>query len=70
MNRGSLKSSERGKEEKSTERLINMKYVLFFAVVIVVLKEACNELRECGISNPLLCHEEQKCEEPVRSQTS
>lgn len=35
------------------------------AVVIVVLKEACNELREYGISNPFLCHKEQKCKEPM-----
>lgn len=47
-----------------------MKYVFSTvqAVVIVVLKEACNELREYGISNPLQCHEEQKRKKPKRSQ--
>lgn len=59
---------ERRVRQKSTERIMNIKY--FFsaalAIVIVVLKEACNELRECGISNLLMCHKEQNYMECTR----
>lgn len=56
--------------EKSTERIMNIKY--FFsaaqAIVIVVLKEACNELREYGIFNLLVCHKVQDYMECLRCQ--
>lgn len=59
---------ERRARQKSTERIMNIKY--FFsaalAIVIVVLKEACNELREYGISNLLMCHKEQDYMEYIR----
>lgn len=56
----------KGEREKRSKGEINRKYnehqILFSAaqaIVIVVLKEACNELREYGISNLLMCHKEQ-----------
>lgn len=71
MNGSSLKGSERGKKSKGEINRKDNEHHFFSAaqaIVIVVLKEACNELREYGIFNLLVCHKEQDYMECIRCQ--
>ncbi len=72
MNGSSLKGSERGKKSKGEINRKDNEHQIFFsaaqAIVIVVLKEACNELREYGIFNLLVCHKVQGYMECLRCQ--